>query len=312
MFERAANEEEGEPVANPVERGPVAEHYDREVAWETARGAGLIWFLTKDHLSPMLSNADEYALEIERWRDGTSQRILGMAAEMGIEAGERVLDLGTGIGGPGRDVAAARHCEVVGLNVSIEQMQNLVAISERLGSSYRWVVRGDMQAEIPFVSGAFDHVFAVNSIFHARNYERVIAEASRVLAPGGRFGVDDWFATGANPVVQELLSDTWCTSHGLHDFDRFLVALREGGFLVEEIVDYSIEAGEFLSESRFGRVYDAQAPMRLITGFSMLWPELGMSRATEAVKDLRRDILWMGDLYRRGDAAYRQIIARKG
>jgi SAM-dependent methyltransferase len=312
MYERArANEEEGESVEDPVQKGAVADHYDCEVAWEDARGAGLIYFLSGDHLSPMLNNDDEYALEIERWREGTSLRVLDLAAQMGIARGERSLDLGTGIGGPGRDICGSCGCEVVGLNVSSEQMENLVAISRRQGSPYELVVRGDMQNEIPFVSGAFEHVFAINSMFHARRFEEAIAEVSRVLVPKGCFGVDDWFVTGADPVVRELLGKTWTAAHGLHDFDRFVAALRDAGFRVEDIVDYSVEAGDFLSEERFGRVYDEQAPMRLITGFSMLWPDLEMKWATLAVEELRRDILLMGDLYRQGDVVYRQIIARK-
>lgn len=312
MLHRAEqDEEEGRAVPDLLDRGAVAEHYDRGVAWEPARGAGLIYFLSEDHLSPMLNNEDEYALDIDRWRDGTSGRVLDLAAQMGIGAGDRVLDLGTGIGGPGRDIAAACGCEIVGLNISIEQMENLVAISARQGSSFRWVVRADMEDEIPFVADAFEHVFAINSVFHARRFQKVVAEVARVLAPGGCFGIDDWFSVRTDPAVQSLLGRTWSTSHGLHDFDRFLAALSEGGFLIEEIIDHSVEAGEFLCEERFGRVYDEQAPMRLISGFSMLWPEVEIKWASVAVDELRRDILMMGELYRRGNAAYRQIVARR-
>lgn len=39
-----------------------------------------------------------------------------MAMKLGIQAGEVVLDVGCGVGGPAREIAMYTDCNVVGLN----------------------------------------------------------------------------------------------------------------------------------------------------------------------------------------------------
>src|SRR5687768_5983414 len=88
----------------------VGAYYDQElVSKAEATGAGLIWFMGRDHLSPSLSNEDEFALHSERWREAISKRVLDLARRMEIGEDDKVLELGCGIGGPGRDIADALH-----------------------------------------------------------------------------------------------------------------------------------------------------------------------------------------------------------
>lgn len=67
----------------------VGAYYDQEpVAMAEATGAGLIWFMGRDHLSPPLSNADEFALDSSRWREASSRRVVDFAQRIGIAAGD--------------------------------------------------------------------------------------------------------------------------------------------------------------------------------------------------------------------------------
>jgi ubiquinone/menaquinone biosynthesis C-methylase UbiE len=279
----------------------VAEHYDHEVELADAAGAGLIWFLGGDQLSPPLDNADEFALDFTRWRDAVALRVARLAEQMGIQAGGRVLDLGCGIGGPAREIERRTGCEVHGVTLSAKQAVRVPRA--RLG---------DMQA-LDEPDASFDHVYSVNAIYHAGDFQAVIAEAARVLRRGGRFGVDDWFTTArTDPVTHARLRHAWSTEdRGFHDVDRFVDSMREHGLRILESVDYTAEAGAFLSEARFGSIYDAQAAPVLLRGFRQLWPDYEPRHAIEAVQDLRRDVLFMGELYRDGRAAYRQIVAEK-
>lgn len=289
----------------------VGRYYDHEVALAEASGGGLIWFLGRDHLSPAISNEDDLALSVERWREAISQRVIALADLMGIGAGATVLDLGAGLGGPGRDIAAHTGASVSGVTLSVKQMTNLRRLSVETGSDYIDVEIADMQA-LPMSDESFDHVFAVNSIYHAPSAQAVISEAYRVLREGGRFGVDDWFATDStNPVTYQTLRRNWSTKAGFHRFDEFRRHMREHGFRVDDIVDFTAEAAAFLSEERFGQVFDEQAAPMLLAAFARLWPDVEFRWAPQAVADLRRDILFMGELYRNGQAVYRQIVATK-
>jgi len=276
-----------------------------------ASGAGLIWFLTRDCLSPPLSNSNEFALDMSRWRDATRERVLHLVGRMGIRSGEQVLDLGAGIGGPGRDIVARTGCDMKGVTLSVKQIESLKRISDEHGSPYTDVRVGDMQ-QLAAPEATFDHVFSINAIYHVGDLAAVIHEASRVLRSGGRFGVDDWFTTArATPVTHARLRRTWSTEgRGFHNIDAFVSTLPQYGFRIAEMIDYTAEAGTFLSEERFGRTYDEQAAPVLLQAFPWLYGG-EFPHARQAVRELRADILYMGELYRNGQAVYRQVIGEK-
>ena len=293
----------------------VSAYYNQQLTGiEEATGAGLIWFMGRDHLSPPLSNEDNFALNSANWRQASSERVIGLADKMKIKLGELALDLGCGIGGPGRDVCAATGAEIVGLSNSSDQLKNLLRISREVESPYTRVVEADMQ-ELPFEDSTFDHVYSINAIYHVDSPGAVIGESHRVLKPDGCFGVDDWFVTGdATNAEIDALRYRWSTSaNGFHDFASFVSKVKDTEFSVEEIVDFTDEAGDFLTEERFGLTYDEQIAPVLLNVFPLLYKydEYQDDHRHQAVSQLRESILYMGELYRNGSAVYRQLIATK-
>jgi SAM-dependent methyltransferase len=96
----------------------------------------------------------------------------------GVRQGTSYLDLGCGAGGA-LVLARERGASVTGLDAS----ENLVAIArERLPGSE--VAVGDME-ELPFASGSFDAVSAINSFQFTGNVANSISEAARVSRKGG-------------------------------------------------------------------------------------------------------------------------------
>jgi SAM-dependent methyltransferase len=83
----------------------------------------------------------------------------------------RVLDLGCGIG-HSYDLLAPR--ETVGVDID----------AGALAGQDRETVVADMRA-VPFADGSFASVLAAHSLEHVPDPERVLAEAARVLEPGG-------------------------------------------------------------------------------------------------------------------------------
>lgn len=94
----------------------------------------------------------------------------------------RVLDLGCGGGLLTNYLAQLGH-HVTGIDTTPE---NLTIARQRDGSGRATYQLGDACA-LPFADGTFDVVCAMDLLEHVEDPARVVAEASRVLAPSGLF-----------------------------------------------------------------------------------------------------------------------------
>ena len=127
-------------------------------------------------------------LNVYAHRDDESARAEAAFAARALHLSphSRVLDLACGAGRRARALAAAGH-RVVGIDLSAD----LLAAAVAAGGGVRGFVRGDMRA-IP-LRGPFDAVtmfFTSFGYFDEAGNDRVLAEVSRVLSPGGRILLD--------------------------------------------------------------------------------------------------------------------------
>jgi SAM-dependent methyltransferase len=107
--------------------------------------------------------------------------------------GERGLDVGCGPGflacELGRDVGPEGR--IVGLDESPEMLAAAQARIAREGLAGRVNVQEGDAARLELPSGAFDFVTAVQVYLYVADIDRALAEAARVLRPGGRLAIVD-------------------------------------------------------------------------------------------------------------------------
>src|SRR6266404_1323716 len=100
-----------------------------------------------------------------------------------VAPGEKVLEVGSGLGILAADVAAAAvDVQVIGLEKSAEQ---IAAAATASGTRY---IRGDAHS-IPFPDGRFDLVYGRYILEHVLDPQRVLREMKRVARGGGRVAV---------------------------------------------------------------------------------------------------------------------------
>jgi ubiquinone/menaquinone biosynthesis C-methylase UbiE len=108
---------------------------------------------------------------------------------MDLRPGERVLDLGCGVGWATRILARLvgegpqGHGQVVGLDISDEMIRRARAASREFENiMFLW---GSAE-QIPWEENFFDKVLSVESFYYYPDQERALAEVFRVMAPRAR------------------------------------------------------------------------------------------------------------------------------
>jgi len=102
--------------------------------------------------------------------------------DLAPEPGDRTLDAGCGEGRVARDLRARGH-RVVGVDLS----PTLVRLAQEADAAGEYVV-GDL-VRLPFPDASFDLAIAFNSLMNVDDMQGAVAEAARVLVPGGRLCV---------------------------------------------------------------------------------------------------------------------------
>ncbi|HEV8016668.1 MAG TPA: class I SAM-dependent methyltransferase [Stellaceae bacterium] len=115
-----------------------------------------------------------------------------LAALVAGQAQARALDLGSG-GGHVSFAVAPHVREIVAYDLSAEMLAVVARAARERGFANLVTQQGVAEA-LPFDDASFDFVFSRYSAHHWRDFERGVAEAARVLKPGGTAGFVDTVA----------------------------------------------------------------------------------------------------------------------
>jgi len=147
----------------------------------------------------------DYPEELARVPDFVAESFAGVANPFSLgrlEAGERVLDLGSGAGTDSL-VAALQvgpSGSVTGVDMTPEMVAKARAGAAELGLANVAFVEAEAE-QLPFADASFDVVVSNGVIDLIPDKDAVFAELHRVLVPGGRIQVAD--VTIQQPVSEE-------------------------------------------------------------------------------------------------------------
>jgi sarcosine/dimethylglycine N-methyltransferase len=122
-----------------------------------------------------------------------------LAKLTGITADMAVLDVGSGLGGPARFLAATYGCQVTGVDLSEPFVDAARYLTERTGQSERVSFETASAVELPFDDGHFDIVLLQHVAMNVSDRPRLYRETRRVLKLGGRLAIYDVVLNSDDP-----------------------------------------------------------------------------------------------------------------
>jgi sarcosine/dimethylglycine N-methyltransferase len=122
-----------------------------------------------------------------------------LAKLAGIAADALVLDIGSGVGGPARFLAATYGCRVTGVDLSEAFVEAARYLSARTGQSGQVAFQTASALELPFEDGRFDVILLQHVAMNISDRARLYREIHRVLKPGGKFATFDAVLKSGEP-----------------------------------------------------------------------------------------------------------------
>lgn len=202
-----------------------------------------------------LSVFDEFHIGGIRETRNLAQRIGG------LKPGMRVLDVGSGLGGPARTLAAEFGCEVVGLDLA-EEFVNVASILTSLVSlGDRVSFQMGNALNMPFEDGTFDVVWSQFAGMNIPDKARFYAECRRVVRDGGYLAFHEAMAgTVAGLHYPVFWADEPSLSH-LRLPHEIREIIANSGFEEMAWVDVTQGASEFFVKMREARANGGSQPL---------------------------------------------------
>ena len=147
-----------------------------------------------------------------------------------ISPDSKVLDVACGSGSSARVIAAEFGASVIGCDFSAFSLERAKSTAPAEASSSSPTFVRAAAERLPFESGSFDVAICECSVCLFESRDLVLEQIRRVLRPGGRIGISDFFLSRPAPEnLTGLLSRVLCVG-GAVSLADYRQSLTEAGF----------------------------------------------------------------------------------
>jgi sarcosine/dimethylglycine N-methyltransferase len=102
------------------------------------------------------------------------------------------------------------------------------------------VIEGNVM-HLPLAAGSVDVVVSQEALLHVPDKPRALAEAYRILKPGGRIAFTDWVAHRSLSDADRALMWQGMAVTDLYDLPTYAQLMRGAGFVVNAVEDLTAE-----------------------------------------------------------------------
>ncbi len=176
-----------------------------------------------------------------------------LARAAGIRAADAVLDIGSGLGGPSRYLAATYGCTVQGIDLSPAFVEAARYLAERAGLADQVSYSTGDALALPFADGSFDVAWTQHVAMNIADRDRLYAGIHRVLRPDGRLAIYDIVAGSGEALHYPVPWSRVPETSFVMEPASMRATLERHGFAVKSWTDRTAEGVAWFAQQRVAR-----------------------------------------------------------
>ena len=210
-----------------------------------------------DRISPeVLKPVDEFHI-------GGAEATGALLEKLDVQPDMEVLDIGSGIGGPARMIAARYGCRVTGVDLTPHFVETARALSAMCGMEDHVRFEVGSALALPFLDASFDLALLLHVGMNVPDKTALFHEARRVLRDGGTFAVYEVMRTGDGDLAFPVPWAETADLSALETPQTYRAAAKAAGFALAAEENRREVALDFFSRLQAQAASGAPPPLGL-------------------------------------------------